>query len=539
MKTLIVDDEKHVRQAIRMLIDWESTDIVEILEAENGAEAIETIRKEKPEIVITDMMMPVKNGIKLMEWIQEYAPSSKTIVVSGHKDYEFLRCTVKYGGMDYILKPIDPPQLQTAIDKAVAAWKSEHLHSIQALERNMELNQLRYLYLYQALTNLIDQPSTSQADKERIYEDYPQLNDVQQCHVAILSLKFMPQQLLDKFKSSMDLLEFSLLNICNEQLALGKHGISFKHNQEPDKIVILLWGEPDKIESLVNAIHQSIWRVFQVRLAFGIGSAQPFPHQLKQSYLEACELLDNRNLLDHRWIYVYGKRTLPAPIRLFFRDFEERISLAVKHGGDEHIVEAVDSWVDAMQNAESVTINDLQQWDKEIEIVLTQLEDELREFQQSEFGNIYVSSQNTIQINDHGHLNPAKYKDELTARLLDLAAHFRKARASGRGNNVINDIARYIRNNYNQELTLQEIADHFYLSREYISRRFKQETGENIVEYLSHIRIEKAKELLTNPELRIFEISQAIGYQDEKYFSKVFKKLEGVSPNKFRKTLLN
>jgi len=84
-------------------------------------------------------------------------------------------------------------------------------------------------------------------------------------------------------------------------------------------------------------------------------------------------------------------------------------------------------------------------------------------------------------------------------------------------------------------MTLQHISDRFYLSREYISRRFKQEFGENISDYIARVRIEKAKQLLLSPNLRIAQIAEIIGYQDEKYFSKVFKKMVGQSPNEYRK----
>src|SRR5690606_33665519 len=99
----------------------------------------------------------------------------------------------------------------------------------------------------------------------------------------------------------------------------------------------------------------------------------------------------------------------------------------------------------------------------------------------------------------------------------------------------IYDIARYLEQHYNRELTLQDLSEHFYVSREYISRKFKQQFGENIVNYISRLRIDKSKTLLLNPLLKISEIAQAVGFKDEKYYSKVFKKLEGCSPNEYRK----
>jgi YesN/AraC family two-component response regulator len=98
-------------------------------------------------------------------------------------------------------------------------------------------------------------------------------------------------------------------------------------------------------------------------------------------------------------------------------------------------------------------------------------------------------------------------------------------------------IEEFLRANFQQEITLQEIADRFFLSREHISRKFKQEYHETITDYVTRIRMEKAKELLANPGLKIYEIAYHIGYQNEKYFSKVFKKFFGMTPNEYRNSI--
>ncbi|GAF09490.1 two-component response regulator YesN [Paenibacillus pini JCM 16418] len=104
-----------------------------------------------------------------------------------------------------------------------------------------------------------------------------------------------------------------------------------------------------------------------------------------------------------------------------------------------------------------------------------------------------------------------------------------------RENHIIHDIAHYLERHYAEDISLQDMATRFFFSREYISRRFKQEFSVNISDFLARIRIEKAKLLLLNPQLRISQIAEMVGYPDEKYFSKVFKKQEGRTPNEYRK----
>ncbi|UZW66470.1 AraC family transcriptional regulator [Priestia flexa] len=99
---------------------------------------------------------------------------------------------------------------------------------------------------------------------------------------------------------------------------------------------------------------------------------------------------------------------------------------------------------------------------------------------------------------------------------------------------IIYEIEQFLQMNYDRDVKLQEIAERFYLSREYISRKFKQEFQENISDYIVKVRMSKAKSLLKNEQLKIYEVANMIGYQDDKYFRKVFKKLEGLTPNEYR-----
>ena len=125
MKALIVDDESRVRKAIRLLVQWETHGITDIEEAANGLEAMELIPAFRPSLVLMDMLMPLKNGVDLMEWIHKNYPDIKFIVISGHDDFEFVRNTIWYSGTDYILKPIEEAVINQAVAKATAAWKAE------------------------------------------------------------------------------------------------------------------------------------------------------------------------------------------------------------------------------------------------------------------------------------------------------------------------------------------------------------------------------------------------------------------------------
>ncbi len=246
MKAIIIDDEKHVREGLLLLADWEKVGIDTIFEAEDGEEAVKLITEHSPEIIFTDMRMPRKDGISLLKWLHSSSIPSITIVVSGYDDFEYMRTAICYNSFDYILKPIDPEILNETLERAVAGWRS------------------------------------------RMKVDESIVKDV------------------------------------------------------------------EKLETEKNSMQE---------------------------------------------------------------------------------------------------------------------------------------------------------------------------------------IEEYLRLHYDQDITLQQIADQFFLSREYISRKFKQDFHETITDYVMKIRIEKAKDLLENQQLKIYEIAYHVGYANEKYFSKVFKKCTGMTPNEYRNSL--
>ena len=193
MKALIVDDERHVREAIRLLVDWETYGIKSILEAQDSRAAMDIIEKEQPQIIFTDMMMPGTLGTELLAWIQLQAPRTKTIVISGHDDFDFVRKTVMYGGIDYILKPIDPLQLNEAIGKAVAIRKQEDEGSKQEQRKAIEINQLRPVYWNKILSHLLDDPSYYSSIADTLHSEFGLPTENLPCRVAVLAtIRFIP-----------------------------------------------------------------------------------------------------------------------------------------------------------------------------------------------------------------------------------------------------------------------------------------------------------------------------------------------------------
>lgn len=538
MKALIVDDEKHVRDAIRLLVDWERYGIDEIREAPEGETAVRILEAEKPEIVFTDMRMPIMDGVELLEWIHEHHPSCKTIVVSGHDDFDFVRYTVKYGGLDYILKPIDPDELNGALAKAVDSWKRDNEARLRDQIRAIRINEIKPVYWDRFFSRLIGETAGIPAIPDHFEQDFGLAARPTEARIAVMSVDTMPRSVRDKFAGDPDLLFFSLANIANEYLHKDRAGHAFRNWNSRSELVIVCWKGLGELEARIRSINEGVRTALGGCLDAGIGTVRRFPAGLAESYREAATALRQRNLLRKAGkMLAYDPLGAPRFVPLPFSRHEAEWRAALAGRRESLIREAVDRWMAELEALDAVTPEQLELWNHEYAVFKTRC---LGEWQPD--GQVCVpggsrdDGEFLFPLDDDGALSLTLWKETVTQDLIRLSAEM--ARLARRDRNIIRDIVDYIERHYHEDISLHHIADRFYLSREYISRKFKQERGENISDCITRIRIGKAKRLLANPSLRIADIADMIGYRDEKYFSKVFKKNVGLSPTDYRKRML-
>ncbi|QAY67244.1 response regulator transcription factor [Paenibacillus protaetiae] len=536
MKALLVDDEPHVREAIRLLADWQRFGIDEVLEASDGEAATELIREQSPAIVITDMRMPRKDGKELLTWISDNAPSSKVLVVSGYDEFELVRHAIRSGGTDYILKPVEPDALNEAISRAAAAWCKEEAARSRQISQSIELNRMKPHYTDKLLSDML----AGQADAEELAGKLRQLaasaDPPAACRVAVLSLEHCDRELLDKFQSYRQLLVFTLLNISNE--VLGHKGAAFRHLGQYGEVVLLYWDGAAPFRTALDQINDGMKMTIGRKLHFGVSEPGSVPEQAGKRYAEASALLWRRNLLPaagktdcfiHDGASDYGQLRFP---RLAAR--ADKLRLAALSGSREQMAAETEDWLGEMRELPWITPEYVSEWNEEWDWLQKQWElDAAGKPAEAKEEESLEEVSHPLPLDSRGMLDWEQWRAMMVGRLE--AASRLLASQPNKDNHIIYDIADYITARYKEELSLQDIASHFFLSREYISRKFKQEFGVTMSDYISRIRMERAKVLLMNGQLRIAQVAEMVGYQDENYFSKVFKKQEGIRPGEYRK----
>ena len=511
MKAIIVDDEKHVREGLLLLADWEAFGIKTILEAADGNQAMQLITEHQPEFIFTDMNMPRCDGIDLLKWIYDNKLSAKVIVVSGYDDFKYTKNAIMYGSFDYILKPINPNELNETLSRAVADWKQQNNVRITALENSRAV-------LDHLLSSNLSQSSLS----DRVMT---QLN-VDACKPYIIALIPIVGGLKSAFEGHTERTLDTVIKTCNDLLTNGNDkGITFQNMNKDEEIVMLFWGSLD-VRKVIDQIVDNIKRKTNSKQCpIVVGRSTD---QLMVAYESASNQLAKLDLLT---LTVLVKEDEPLDL-VYLLDFVETVKWAIQSGSIEQLDRILEDIFDTIENRGHFPLGQLEVWEGQFAILK---EHWLKEYEINDIESIYQGNHFWDQ---NGYFSFSLFKEEKKKEFYELMKLVYDCKFSTE-KNTVQMIEEYVRQNYQKEIKLQEIADRFFLSREYISRKFKQEYNETITDYVTNIRIEKAKELLGNPFLKIYEIAETVGYQNDKYFIKVFKKREGQTPKEYRSSLQN
>lgn len=503
---LIVDDELLIRQGLINYLDWESEGFSIVGGASNGKEALEMIEKVKPHIIITDVVMPVMDGIELVKKVKEKYSDIEIIVLSSFEDYEYVRSTFQSGVADYILKP--------------KLNGKELLRTLKQVKTNISGSQKFGL------------PSDSDYSIEQIIE------------------RMIMGQEIDGYENEIDLeipyKNFVLLQIKSEygattylQKVMGELEESFPNAklvilelEESDPIILLNYYTKNskQIEQMLKELPSIRSEMNEINPKFNVLLSETFNsiYEINKIYHE--DLLKLENYLFYLPNYLMmTQNNLPKLAKT-----EKKFDL-------NHFTKIFKT------KQFNTAFNYVAEY---IHYLSTQYHHDRYEFK-SFIGNVIF---NIIVLLDNLHFNTETLEDKkysyfssvnkatTAKKTIEIYQHFiyevneiiftynREHQQS-----EIQRMLLYIEENYAEPLSLTKVADHFHFNSSYLSSYFSTHHNEGFNEYLNRVRIKKAMELLKNNSLSISDISWMVGYSSHSYFCKVFKKITGMSPSEFRR----
>lgn len=530
LKVLIVDDELLIRVGIKSLIDWEKHGFQIIGDACDGDMALKIIEKTLPDIILTDIIMPGMNGIKLIEAVKKRYPFIRILVLSCHNDYQYVRQAMKLGAEDYILKlSMKPEEMLTHLQEVAVKIKNTEEEFKSQLGRKSESAVSDNQQKGQLFSMLVDSRDKNPALEKAF-------NELQLSHYKD-NLVFICTRIAryNKLVIEKNLMERSLLNFIDQQSRQSYTGETFKHkDNEFGTIIGLGNGNKEEICAEVKDFcHDLVIAAKRfLNISIKIGISLPFTgcFSIRNGYLQACDALQYAFYDEERHVYLYDQSFL----------IHTRAEILKKADLEDihHIIEAGN--IDRINEKISEMFSSLEEARMSIELTTEVFLEILHSFK--------IAMKNyQIDIGDLDKGDSPLYQqvlamesiDEAKSWFMSLAANLCSCISKVRQKKHREEISKlldYIKDHYFEDITLKWAAEYVHMSESHLSRVFKDETGKNFIEYLTDIRMKRAAELLRTTDMPSFLIAQKVGYDNINYFGRIFKKETGMSPSHYKET---
>ncbi|UJF33998.1 AraC family transcriptional regulator [Paenibacillus hexagrammi] len=536
MKAIIVDDERRTRKFFCSVIDWTSIGIDDVLEASDGEEAYHLIQEEKPEILFIDMCMPRKDGVELLQLLRSLPYPHRTIVVSGFDDYHYMKKTIEYGGFDYFTKPIDEIEVTARLREAVRELEQEKEAAARIDISAMVFHEQKRLLQDGLMTQWIDRPGMRADIVSQLEEDWsPGFGrPYSLCLCRVNERAGRMERLHADSKHSFD---SSFLKAAGELMHFPEHGMGFRYLSAPNTVMFIVYGTGDATASC-RELARRIFGLFRIRIEIAIARGASFPEDLGTVSAAAFSTWEGINQLAPDPDRVYDRPAdFAGLLSLLERERELRdMLLSIRNA--EGIHRFTRKLLNECCESGSLTNRQILWWERELKWfgepwIESELPELLGAQAAEEEGSVGLPA--LVYWDDAGAFSLEKLAESLVG-CLEKLSRISVAASRRKRSNTVDDIRDYLERHYCEPFMIRDLAAQFYLNAEYVARLFKHKFGIGIKEFVTALRIRHAKLLMGNSFLKIADIAEKVGFADEKYFSKVFKKETGMTPQQYRRT---
>lgn len=535
IKVFLVEDEMVIRRGIKNSIDWEKEGYIFCGEASDGELAYPMIIKEKPDILITDIRMPFMDGLELCKLVKKELPNIKILILSGYDEFDYAKEAIRLGVTEYLLKPISSGKLLEALNGVSESIRREK-EDKDLVRKYMEEMRENTEHEKQKFFEQMIAGNLSMADALETGKKY-EMN----LSAGMYNLLLFRFTLGKENRKSGELLgeaEYAIEKL-TERL---EYVFEFQRGVEGWAFLLMADNEEqmsERVKELSKDLEEIMKNYSTIAYFGGIGQPVARLRELEESFREAERALAARFTMElNRIISVEDIRmaqnvdTLDDIEITSFGEIEKTRTMLEKflnNGAEDEIDEFVDVYINELpeENLKSVLMRQYIIMDAYIVMMsfcekFEGIEGEMQA-QSEELKNSMKTIQTLEEIKNYIRM--------LLKKIIGV-----RDTISGRRYSDIIEIAKdQIRKTYmSDEISLNTIAAEVGMSPSYFSSIFSKEMGKTFVEYLTEIRMDRAKELLMCSSMKTSEIGYEVGYKDPHYFSYIFKKTQNCTPKEFR-----
>ena len=532
LKTIIMDDEPRICELIKGLVDWDRLGIEISGIAYDGQDGLELIEREKPDIVITDIRMPTLDGLSVIKQAAQLSHKSYFIVISGYQRFEYAQNALKYGVTDYLLKPINKEELTNTLEKIVNQINNEdETRKAEEFSRKQIIQNIQRIR-QQALLDLINKGgSDDNLDILSINNSFHYKFEDGIFTIFSIKADFEDLEKLEFSQILLSRMEKEYLNIFKDNSIETETAISGTRLH----VILNLRKEEErffekKILTLADSIGNILTSYPDFDLTVCTGLFVDEIGNLRGS-LEANKRAEYLRIV-HSINHI--SRYKPLNPNYGYNPFLEPQQAELKNIIETNQPDSLDDFLNDMffpfEDEKSSYIDPEFLYNLCFSVLKT-IEQGVEDNNSITGGEISFSS--IHEAIDNSSTVPSLIRNFKGALINVLQPYFLSIQSQK--NRPVRQAVKYIEEHYMEAIGLDTIARELGLSSAYFSSLFKKEAGCSFVEYLTTHRMETAKDLLRNTTDSITQIAEMTGYSDAKYFSKVFSKTYGISPNGYRK----
>lgn len=516
----LVDDEELELEMMRDFIRWEDLGIYVAGVGINGKDAQEKIHAIQPDIVLTDVQMPLMNGLELANWVSKQYEGTQIVFLTGHDEFSYVKSALHVGAVGYLLKPLDLEEIAEVMGR---------------VKQRCEEVRLKYKSIQMTKAKLLKELLHEQdaARREQLAVELGKLERREAVGSYTLALCSVDRGAAGGEHPGPAAAALSRLPGVAEEYfrAVRKDAVVAALQEGELAIFIEAGSEPGVSREQWGTLQQTIRGLLGLSVTLAVGSEAAEPANIARLYEQARVLKDERFFLGPGEIIFAGEvkpgyryDTLPP-----FPEQEWREALQQLRGED---AEGILS--EYLANVRQLRIHKPLVFEWAIDL-LARLEEQLHSPGLNGHGGEPVKRAALYQS-----VYDCQTLQEIESAVRRAATHYlelRMERSTDKNAKLVHQVCQIIDRTYHEPITIQSLSGQVYLSPNYLRSIFRDKTGMTIHDYLTRIRLEKAKEMLADPSLKVQDIAQKIGYESTSYFISLFLKNQGVTPNEYRKNL--
>ncbi|MBT2583922.1 response regulator [Planococcus sp. ISL-109] len=506
-KLLLVDDEPIERDGMQAILQHAFQDM-EIKQAKNGKIAVEIVAQWKPDVVFMDIMMPTMNGLEAIEEIRQTDKEIEFVMMTAFDTFDYARQAIKLGVKDYLLKPSKAGEIVATADKLFMQLKQKIKESAQRQQEQEALQKALAIVETDIVTQLL-------------------FDHVHEMHIDLLVEMLETQPAEEKFVMTVHVPEGAEHFYADIKEKISKGNNVWMGACYDNHLPLIVFRNPlQSLRSQAITLANGILALTDRNEGWfvGIGTICESLDDVRNSYQKSLiAMLDLKAPSRYRF-YSDELEPIKADVPVFIKQQEKRLVDFVRLGEWEAV--------------EGLVLNVIRQLEHAGEKVLRT--------QQRSLEFLWLTTRVMAEIGIEAETPlysiPAKDYRQLMSETLEMINGLKKiymTQSSRMEFDKIHKIKQFITEHSHEDISLDILARKVDLSPIYISKMFKEKLGINYIDFLTECRIEKAKKLLADPKISLKAIALEVGYHEPNYFSKVFRKMNDISPTEYRMTLLN